>query len=578
MDSTKILTDQGTELDLSMDSPAFVGQQVTDAVRRYIAKEIATEFPALGPSGRGPIMNGFRKIFRKHKNSCRHHAKWSNKCSPALRSAASNGQWTQDRLVRAGLAECQLCKLCLKDKGTLLHRHRCQVTAEARGSCTPNAACATLVSKLRPEQRHLLETRALLAEVDLSQHKPTTEATFFWEIRPADGVIAATDTIYTDGSMIDGPDKILGRVGFGLMAFDEDGTVTAKAHGTPPSWIDSVPGAETWALCEALRNSAPGAAIWSDCLAVVKRLKSGRRAATASNVKLARLWHTIFNLCDTFSDPATQIRLEWMPAHTAKWQIGKTRKGDGAKLTEQDRAGNEAADELAKRGAKSHRVPYWKRAQVLLAETTALRAALQLGVTTLAANEHAELSTSADGTTKVTKMRDCEGDRKAKRQKAKPVTVESVDAGATVAKENRPNAAASEDGTLKTKATPSQGQAEKRLVQNSAPRKPVKRPLQLPPARVTPTKEYLCREAGKLVEAATTPIESFLQAQTSEAKIAASPAQEHSSFLDSVHTDDRAEQLVLRPKRAKVGSTTGRKEKQTAADICALLGSRALQH
>ena len=118
--------------------------------------------------------------------------------------------------------------------------------------------------------------------------------------------------------------------------------------------------AETWALCFALRNSIPGATVWSDCLSVVNRFKAGERAATTSSVKLARLWKTIFSLCDSFNDPAAQVKLEWMPAHTAQWQVGKTRKGNGAKLTEGDRNGNEEADRLAKLGAQSHRVPGWK--------------------------------------------------------------------------------------------------------------------------------------------------------------------------------------------------------------------------
>ena len=116
-----------------------------------------------------------------------------------------------------------------------------------------------------------------------------------------------------------------------------------------------------------MRNSVPGNSIWSDCLSVVNRFQAGREAATASAVKLARLWREIFNLCDSFDEPAGQVRLEWMPAHTAKWQVGKARKGNGAKLSERDRNGNEEADRLAKLGAKFHRVPAWKRNQLLLA-------------------------------------------------------------------------------------------------------------------------------------------------------------------------------------------------------------------
>ena len=46
-----IITDNGDKLDLTIDSPAFVGQMVTEAVRRFIAEEIETAFPTLKGGG-----------------------------------------------------------------------------------------------------------------------------------------------------------------------------------------------------------------------------------------------------------------------------------------------------------------------------------------------------------------------------------------------------------------------------------------------------------------------------------------------------------------------------------------------
>ena len=87
-----------------------------------------------------------------------------------------------------------------------------------------------------------------------------------------------------------------------------------------------------------------------------------------------------------------------MPAHTAAWQVGRTRKGDGSKLTKDDRNGNDLADSMAKKGAKLHRVPWHIRNDVEIAERVALRAAIQLGVTTHAANNVAEVAFRPDGT------------------------------------------------------------------------------------------------------------------------------------------------------------------------------------
>ena len=102
-----------------------------------------------------------------------------------------------------------------------------------------------------------------------------------------------------------------------------------------------------------------------------------------------------------------------MPAHTNKWAVGHVRKGTDTRLTKGDRDGNAAADELAKRGAKLHRVPSWVRKKVETTELVALRAALQLGVTTAAANEQTEEYTDSKGLVCHRKRRDSDGDPKA---------------------------------------------------------------------------------------------------------------------------------------------------------------------
>ena len=57
-----------------------------------------------------------------------------------------------------------------------------------------------------------------------------------------------TWTVYLDGSLLDGPSKELGRVGFGFAALDCYGRTMASAYGIPPDWITTIHGAEVWAL------------------------------------------------------------------------------------------------------------------------------------------------------------------------------------------------------------------------------------------------------------------------------------------------------------------------------------------
>ena len=107
--ATNVTTDTGTELDLNMDSPAYVCQCVVESVRRRTARELEETFPALKGGGRGPITAGIRNAMRRNKMASKLHPKWGIKCKASLKSAVANGQWTQSRLFRAGLTTSDTC-------------------------------------------------------------------------------------------------------------------------------------------------------------------------------------------------------------------------------------------------------------------------------------------------------------------------------------------------------------------------------------------------------------------------------------------------------------------------------------
>ena len=103
---------------------------------------------------------------------------------------------------------------------------------------------------------------------------------------------------------------------------------------------------------------------------------------------------------------------------------------------------------LAKKGAKTHRVPKWLRTKIETAERVALRAALQLGVTTHAANNVTIAEIKDDGNVVNRTFRDSNGEprgsalRKAraapKATKAKKTTgnEEKVTSGAKTVKQS----------------------------------------------------------------------------------------------------------------------------------------------
>ena len=313
---------------------------------------------------------------------------WTPGCRSALRSAVSNGQWPQVRLKRAGLADTDVCQLCHSAPGTLLHRRHCQVSKAARGDSRVPKHLEATYEELTADQKRILQTRGFVELPDISQHPRSTHDTMQWTVYPEDGVLQTGWKVYLDGSLRDEPNEHLTRAGFGFIAYDQEGKVKAAACGVPPPWINSIHGAELWALFAALRIAMPGVAYRSDRKAVVDTFKAGEKTATAATVEMARLWKLVFAACDDTPSPHLDVDLEWMPAHTKPGDVDVIHLSDGSLLTKRDRQANDAADFLAKRGAQTHRVPRKVWLAFKEREQLAEWAARTLGLATFAVNNH----------------------------------------------------------------------------------------------------------------------------------------------------------------------------------------------
>ena len=383
-----VTTDDGTRLDLCVDSPAFVKAAVDASVRRWRGRNIGRRLGGTDPDGLGcgPSFIGTYRLLDPRRRDGDEN--WGSRERAGLRSAAANRQWPQARLCRAGLADTPDCQLCVLARshgsaapaslssmvqhheahrvepnndvpmGTAVHRiWECGTTRLQRQRLVSpllrNAyqrACTNGTADLAVWTRGLMPTQQAVRIAE--EHCES----FRWIVRPVDGWIAGR--IYSDGSMIDGPpclDGLCRRLGWSFVALDNHGNITASACGVPAICIDTVYGAELWALWQAARVAMPGSSFRIDCLSVLKVFLSGRRAACNSRCKLARVWHGVFASMDDHE--SSNVDIAWMPSHTSAEEIGVTMLSDGTVLTAHDRRGNEEADRLAKMAAMWHRVP-----------------------------------------------------------------------------------------------------------------------------------------------------------------------------------------------------------------------------
>ena len=131
--------------------------------------------------------------------------------------------------------------------------------------------------------------RALVSHGRLQVTPPSEQATFVWMRRPPGGTFRGR--AYTDGSLLDGPTKLLGRNGwaFVVLSFDDD-SIIAEAYGVPPPWAEGIEGAEAWALVQAAKLAEPGTMFYGDCLPCLQAFWWGSSWALSESRRLARVY------------------------------------------------------------------------------------------------------------------------------------------------------------------------------------------------------------------------------------------------------------------------------------------------
>ena len=380
--STRLVTDQGRQLDLLLDPPVVVRTEVTAAVRRWRDRNVFLKFPHLGPVERShglclkPLWAALRRT----------DPQWSRAHQASLRAAFADRQWPQERCWNAKWTQHDRCVLCVDSAtqsrltrhgtscgsaetppeepthddvsqapvGSLIHRvchcphFNPQRTtrgprhlAEAQGDASdlPADLQAAYSSGLYPVPRLVLEP----------QQTPPKMGTFTW-VRwsedPDDLSRSFTGRVYTDGSRIHDGHPDTQRLGWSFVALNGDGHVIAAARGTPPWYITDIPGAEAWAILQAAAYARPGSQFFSDCKPCVDAIHSGRAWACSAKRPLARVFGLLYDCFDHMGhDPAQFV---WVPSHTAAKAVGVVMRGDNHPLTGNDRHGNALADNQAR--------------------------------------------------------------------------------------------------------------------------------------------------------------------------------------------------------------------------------------
>ena len=173
-------------------------------------------------------------------------------------------------------------------------------------------------------------------------------------------VIPAGCSLYTDGSLIDARLGLgLEALGWAFAAFDAGGNVVAAAYGVPRD-VNTIQGAELWALKQALTFVPFPVAIYVDCKTVVDGVRSGHQWIYSSKRRYHQHWVSIYHALDAGE---LAERVVWVPAHISEARIGEVLCGSGTPITRDMWLGNKLVDELAKLGSPGYQSPAGRGAE-----------------------------------------------------------------------------------------------------------------------------------------------------------------------------------------------------------------------
>ena len=196
--------------------------------------------------------------------------------------------------------------------------------------------------------------------------------------------IPSGSTVFTDGSLLDNKlCRSAQALGWAFVVLDPEGHLVCSAYGTPPEWIDTIQGAELWAVQMALAHVTFPERVYTDCDSV--RTGSAREFSWASSAKrrYARVWSAIALQIEGRSDV-----IQWMPAHTSEESIGHKCTSEGTPITADMWWSNQMVDYLAKLGAGIMRHSGSDTRRFLKWEEQVCQLMVFLAHITVAANEH----------------------------------------------------------------------------------------------------------------------------------------------------------------------------------------------
>ncbi len=338
-DAFNMVDECGNAIDLGSTDPRAVRELVRRATERATARQIARheKNPRLAD---GIWASPVRAALR------------SKRLGPAaracLRRAFTGGYWSGAKRAEAGLIGHANCE-CGAPRDDAFHRlYECSRSQTARDELLTEDH---LTMALRADRESPMWTRALARDPrpELPAAKCTHEEFWYFADDADDNMKVLIGDIYVDGSALFPTNAVARRAGWSAVNLRPDGTVRAAVYGHVPAGISpsqTAAAGELHALRRAAELACGPVRILSDYQAAVEGNRRGVAATTGFKTASAASWRGYWRATDGEGMDVTKVE-----AHrTAR----SAREDEDDAEAIMKKAGNDAADAFAKRGAASH--------------------------------------------------------------------------------------------------------------------------------------------------------------------------------------------------------------------------------
>ena len=347
---TVIRTHEGHTLDLNRAAPKEVDLKLKEAVKEWQWRKAGEQVPGWpqrsAQDEARPRMAWLEPIRATLKGL-------GAAAAGAVRTVVAGSFWSGPEREAKGKAVGHQCRYCEAEVDDWMHRYwRCPVCQDTRLAHDVAEQVHLGSSEATRDAEDPFWARGLRVEPSLTQPKNELVCVYGgnqwaeWE-----------GNIYLDGSGFEPTSVALRRCGWSVVRMGAGGTVIKSMHGPLPGEVQTVPRAEHFALVMLVMvaQEAPQDAILrvrTDCKAVYDAWRSGPEGSTSPKKELAGFWRRIWQ--DLSRRPDVQLILTKVKAHTEEHEIGVA-------ISQEDRTGNDKADEYAKIGARMHRLPRRER-------------------------------------------------------------------------------------------------------------------------------------------------------------------------------------------------------------------------